>query len=169
MVGAARAIRGAAEGKDYCADRAASGAKDRVIRRDHAIGVVEQILGILQARLAERRIYVYRNAAARTGSHELRSAFVTGPCRRGRTANINWFLPAARGLDAVIWTHKKNLHFGQIYSEESKRRVAAPSFGQRWDRSFLQLHWNGKSDDFTVAEREQSVTESESDTEGHGV
>lgn len=68
----------------------------------------------------------------------------------------------------MIWTHKKNLHFGQIYSEESKRRVAAPSFSQRWDRSFLQLHWNGKSDDFTVAEREQSVTESESDTEGHG-
>ena len=48
MVGAAGTIGGSAEGKDDRADRAASGAEDAIVGGGHTIGVVDQILRILQ-------------------------------------------------------------------------------------------------------------------------
>ena len=95
VVGAAGAIGGTAESEHDHADRAASRAEDSVVGGDDAIGVVEQILSILQAGLAERGVDVDGDPSAGTGSHELRCSLIAGPSRRDRivTVDVDWFLP----------------------------------------------------------------------------
>src|ERR1039458_4100273 len=86
MIGSPGSIGGAADGEDDHTDRPAGGPKNLVVGRYHPIGVVDQILRVLEPRSAQRGINVHAHASTRTGAYKLRSAGVTGPSRRGRSA-----------------------------------------------------------------------------------
>src|ERR1700722_5863476 len=124
MVGAAGSDGRGAKSENNYADRTSGGAKYSIIGGDDAIGIVHQILRVLQTRLAERGVDVDRDPAAGAGSHKLRSPPVAGPWRRCR-AVLRRFFPSAGCFYAVIRTHTKNLQFGQNATEVSERRVTA--------------------------------------------
>ena len=64
MVGAAGSVGRVAKSENNYADRTSGGAKNSIIGGDDAIGIVQQILRVLQSRLAERGVYVDSDPAA---------------------------------------------------------------------------------------------------------
>ena len=81
MVGASGTIGSTAQGKDDDADRSARRAKDSVVGGRDAIGVVEQILSVLQGLIAERRDRRIRSLV-RSDSVPTNCdvALIAGPC-----------------------------------------------------------------------------------------
>ena len=80
VVGAAGAVGGSAEGKDDHADRTAGRAEDAIVGGGDAIGVVDQILRILQRLLAQGGIDVNGHPSAGAGSDEFGRSGIAGPC-----------------------------------------------------------------------------------------
>ncbi len=72
----------ASEGEDDRADRTSGCAKDPIVRSDDAIGVIEQVLSILQAGVSKGRIHINGHTPTGAGAHQLRRPLITGPCRR---------------------------------------------------------------------------------------
>src|ERR1700704_2949081 len=103
MIGAAGAIGVAAESENDDADRTSDRAKDRVVRRRHAVGILDKSLGILQAGRTERGIDVDRDAATGTASDKLGIALITRPLWGDRDvlAQHSWCLRIGGGLDGV--------------------------------------------------------------------
>ena len=160
VVGAAGAVGSATQGENNDADGASGSAEDYVVGGHHAIGIVDQILSVLQRRLAERGVNKYGYPAARTGSHKLRVALETRPCWRDRAIAVDgdWFVPFGSCLDAVI--HRKNLHFGQTMVR-NRSGALQPLFRPEVGSVISQQGWNAKPADLTDAKTVQSVTKTE--------
>src|SRR5579863_1163626 len=121
MVGAAGSIRRAAKGKDNDTDRTTSRSENAVVRGRDTVGIVHQVLRILQRLRAQARIDVDCDAPAGAGSNKLRRALITGPRRRGWviTFDIEWLFRSVGSFDTVI--HSRN-----SFSNEVKSGTAHP-------------------------------------------
>ena len=73
------------KGENDDADRPPGCAEDlRVVSANYTVGILDEILRVLERWPAERRINVHGHASAWTDTHEFRGASVTGPLRRDR-------------------------------------------------------------------------------------
>ena len=124
MVGAAAAIGSAVQGVDDHANGLALRAEELIIGIDHAIGIVHEVLRVLQSRIAERGIDIYRHASARAGSYKLRVSLVRGPLRCGGSIPAHGLRLSGNGscFDAVVHLEPP---FGQIDGEETRWGVTA--------------------------------------------
>jgi hypothetical protein len=86
MKGAAGSIGTSVDGEYDDVGRSADGTENCVTSTGHPVRITDEILGVRQPRLTERRVNLHGNAATRAAADQLTDSGVGGPLRGHRRA-----------------------------------------------------------------------------------
>src|SRR5258708_1824702 len=122
MISAAGTVGRSAQSENDYAHAAACGTENGVVGAGYSVGIVNQVLGILQSRGTERGVDVDRDASAGTGADELRRPLITWPLRCWRASRAH----SALRLDAGSCLDPMMLHGISVsrYGEKFRPAVA---------------------------------------------